>query len=86
VFNARVALVGVTTDFDTDAPYKSFELEEVVMFNVRETSKVFDVSPFAATKFLYGVRYPSALGSYVGHPRLSSCRNAPGMPEHYHTV
>ena len=56
--NARVALVGVTTDFDTDAPYKSFELEEVVMFNVRETSKVFDVSPFAATKFLYGVRYP----------------------------
>lgn len=80
--NARVALVGVTTDFDTDAPYKSFELEEVVMFNVRETSKVFDVSPFAATKFLYGVRYPSALGSYVGHPGCP----AAGMPPYAGTL
>lgn len=64
--NARVAVVGVSTSFAAEAPYKRFELEEVAMFNVRETSNIFGTSLVNATsEFLFGSAYPSPNNSYV---------------------
>lgn len=64
--NARVAVVGVSTSFAAEAPYKRFELEEVAMFNVRETSNIFGTSLVNATSgFLFGSAYPSPNNSYV---------------------
>lgn len=64
--NARVAVVGVSTSFAVEAPYKRFELAEVAMFNVRQTSNIFGDSLLNATsKFLFGGAYPSRENSYV---------------------
>jgi len=64
--NARVAVVGVKTSFADDAPYKKFELAEVAMFNVRQTSNIFGASLLNATSaFLFGSAYPSPDNSYV---------------------
>ncbi|CAK7035458.1 MAG: Major fimbrium subunit FimA type-4 [Petrimonas sp.] len=67
--NARVAVVGVSTSFAAEAPYKRFELAEVAMFNVRQTSNIFGASLLNATsKFLFGSAYPSPENSYVAAP------------------
>jgi len=67
--NARVAVVGVSTSFAAEAPYKRFELAEVAMFNVRQTSNIFGASLLNATsKFLFGGAYPSPENSYVAAP------------------
>ena len=64
--NARVAVVGVKTTFANDALYKKFELAEVAMFNVRQTSNIFGASLLNATSaFLFGSAYPSPDNSYV---------------------
>ena len=64
--NARVAVVGVKTTFDTNAPYKKFELAEVAMFNVRKTTNIFGTSLLnTGSGFLFGSAYPSSSGSYV---------------------
>ena len=67
--NARVAVVGVSTHFAAEAPYKRFELAEVAMFNVRQTSNIFGASLLNTTsKFLFGGAYPSPENSYVAAP------------------
>ena len=65
--NARVAVVGVSTSFAAEAPYKRFELAEVAMFNVRQTSNIFGTPSLlsATSKFLFGSAYPSPENSYV---------------------
>lgn len=64
--NARVALIGVKTEFEDDAPYNKFVLHEVSMFNVRKESKLFGAPLVSGEDFLYGVQYPSKDKSYVG--------------------
>jgi hypothetical protein len=80
--NARVALVGVKTTFDAAAPFKTFELEEVAMFNVRETSLIFGNPLITTSKFLYGSRYPSKDGSYVGYPAYGALPEYAGSLAH----
>ena len=65
--NARVAVVGVSTSFAAEAPYKRFELAEVAMFNVRQTSNIFGTTSLlsATSKFLFGSKYLSPENSYV---------------------
>lgn len=73
--NARVALVGLSTNFNSSAPFSKFELEEVTLLNVRETSLVFGTgspeSLITTSKFLYGSQYPSLGGLYVGFPEYN---------------
>lgn len=64
--NARVALISLKTDFETDAPYDKFEIHEVSMFNVRKETKLFGDPLVSGKDFLYGVKYPSKESSYVG--------------------
>lgn len=80
--NARVALVGVKTTFDADAPFEKFQLEEVTMLNVRETSLIFGAPLITDSKFLYGSRYPSSGGSYVGHPAYGALPEYAGPLAH----
>lgn len=79
--NARVAVVGVSTSFAAEAPYKRFELAEVAMFNVRQTSNIFGASLLNATSaFLFGSAYPSPDNSYVVgtvEPTLLETTNLP---------
>ena len=63
--NARVALVGLTYDFNNPF-YDEFRLEEVTLFNARAESYLFGTSLVYGTKFLFGDAYPSTLSSYVG--------------------
>ena len=63
--NARVALVGLTYDFNNPF-YDRFELTEVALFNARKSSTLFGASLVNGTEFLYGSAYPSTSHSYVG--------------------
>src|SRR5690606_33790266 len=63
--NARVALVGLTYDFNNPF-YDRFELTEVALFNARKSSTLFGKSLVSGTEFLYGSAYPSTSHSYVG--------------------
>lgn len=79
--NARVAVVGVSTSFADDAPYNKFELAEVAMFNVRQTSNIFGASLLNATSaFLFGSAYPSPDNSYVVGTEDASLLETTNLP------
>ncbi|NLC86886.1 MAG: hypothetical protein GX680_08065, partial [Bacteroidales bacterium] len=63
--NARIALVGLTYEFNSSF-YNKFELTEVALFNARKASNYFGTTLYKGNDFLYGSAYPSTLSTYVG--------------------
>ena len=63
--NARIALVGLTYEFDNPF-YDEFKLTEVALFNARKASNYFGTDLYIGNDFLYGSDYPSTLSTYVG--------------------
>lgn len=63
--NARIALVGLTYEFNSPF-YNKFELTEVALFNARKASNYFGSPLYKGNDFLYGSAYPSTLSPYVG--------------------
>lgn len=63
--NARIALVGLTYEFNSPF-YNKFELTEVALFNARKASNYFGSPLYKGNDFLYGSAYPSTLSTYVG--------------------
>ena len=80
--NARIALVSVNFNDQTEPAnnprFDGFNLTDVAMFNVRNTSRLFGTGGFEVTQslvhtantttpFSFGGDWPTPLGSFVGH-------------------
>lgn len=73
--NARIALVGLTYEFDSPF-YNKFELTEVALFNARKASNYFGSPLYKGNDFLYGSAYTSNLSTYVGSVDYAGAFNA----------